>query len=157
MSAATPLRRHGFTMVEIMVVVVVASIVTRIAIPNVQEALLHARAVDALGDLRVVELAAREYNADTGGWPAEEAPGQVPAVLVPYLPDGFTFSSEEYDLDWETWALPEGLPSDPDAHQLVGVALVTDREDLGLAVAELMGPNGWYVLGDHYTRLIDRG
>lgn len=155
MSARTGDRR-GFTMVEVLVVVVVASIVTRIAVPNVQEALLRARATEALADLRVVEVAAREYNADTGSWPAEAAPGEVPPELAPYLPDGFAFEFPDYQLDWELWALPEGLPSDPSARELVAVSLVTERTDLGLAVAQLLGPNGWYTLGNHYTRLVDR-
>ncbi|MBW3533689.1 MAG: prepilin-type N-terminal cleavage/methylation domain-containing protein [Gemmatimonadetes bacterium] len=148
--------RRGFTLVEVLVVVMVMSIVTRIALPNVQEALLRARATEAVATLRVVEVAAREYNATTGAWPMEAPPGEVPPELVGYLPDGFDFQLEEYQLDWERWSLPDGLPSDPDADELVGVSLVTDREDLGLAVAELLGSSGWYTLGDHYTRLIDR-
>lgn len=147
--------RHGFSLVEVMVVVVVMSIVTRIALPNVQEALLRARATEAMATLRVVEVAARQYNADTGTWPMESPPGEIPPELVAYVPDGFTFSFEEYQLDWERWSLPNGLPSDPDADEMVGVSLISDREDLGLAVAQILGSSGWYVLGNHYTRIIE--
>lgn len=155
MSAPRQDRRRGFTMVEVLVVVAVASILTRLAIPSVQEALLRARATEAVADLRVVEVAARQFNADTGLWPPEANPGEVPPELLPYLPEGFSFAFEGYRLDWEHWILPQGLPSDPDADELVGVSLVTDRDDLGLAAAELLGPSGWYTVGDHYTRLLE--
>lgn len=148
--------RLGFTIVELLVVLVLMSIVTRIALPTVHEARLRAHAAEALGDLRAVEAAARAYHADTGIWPAESSPGAVPPELAGYLPEGFAFTFDEYRLDWETWTLPEGLPSDPSPGVLVGVSIVTDREALGLAVAELLGPGGWYTLGDHYTRLIER-
>jgi prepilin-type N-terminal cleavage/methylation domain-containing protein len=144
----------GFTLVEMLVVVAIVSILARIALPNLQEAAIRARAAAALGDVEVVRTAAANYHARTNEWPAEAAPGTVPAELVQDLPEGFSFDKGAYRLDWERWALPDGLP-DSGAHTLIGVSIATDDELLGNAVAALVGPNGWYSVGHSNTFLID--
>jgi prepilin-type N-terminal cleavage/methylation domain-containing protein len=146
--------RGGFTLVEMMVVVAVVSILARIALPNLQEAAIRARAVAALGDVDVIRTAAANYHARTNDWPAEAAAGVVPPELVADLPDGFTFTRGEYHLDWERWSLPEGIPGS-NAQVLLGVSIATDDELLGNAVASLVGRNGWYSLGHSNTFLID--
>ena len=56
-------RRSGFTLVE---VVAVVSILARIALPNVQEALIRARAAAAMGDVEVVRTAYPDPTDETG-------------------------------------------------------------------------------------------
>jgi prepilin-type N-terminal cleavage/methylation domain-containing protein len=148
-------RDGGFTLVELVVVVAVVSILTRIALPNVQEALLRARATAARGDVEVVRTAALNYYARTSQWPAEAAAGELPPELVGDLPEGFTFDRGTYLLDWDRWTLPDGLPGSPEPRTLVGVSVSTDDELLGNAVAALVGPSGWYSLGHSNTFLID--
>ncbi len=156
MRGGAPDRRSGFTMVEVLVVLVVLSILARIAIPHFHEALLRARAAHALGDINVVETAAEQYYADTNEWPPDTSPGEVPPELVSYLPDNFSFTYDGYLLDWDNWSLPEGLPQHPGTGILVGVSITTDEPELGNALAQLLGPNGWYTLGNSYTKLIQR-
>ena len=146
--------RGGFTMVEMIVVVAIVSILARIALPNLQEAAIKARAAAALGDVEVIRTAAANYHARTNQWPADAAEGVVPPELVQDLPEGFSFDHGEYKLDWEVWSLPDGLPSSG-AHTLIGVSIATDDELLGNAVAALVGPNGWYSVGHSNTFLID--
>lgn len=146
--------RGGFTLVEMVVVVAVVSILARIALPNLQEAAIRARAAAALGDVEVVRTAAANYHARTNDWPAEAPAGVVPTELVTELPDGFTFDRGMYRLDWERWELPEGLPGSS-AHLLLGVSIATEDELLGNAVAALIGRNGWYSVGHSNTFLID--
>lgn len=146
--------RAGFTLVEVVVVVAVVSILARIALPNLQEAAIRARAAAALGDVEVVRTAAANYHARTNDWPAEAPEGVVPTELLAELPEGFAFERGVYRLDWERWELPEGLPGSS-AHLLLGVSIATDDELLGNAVAALIGRNGWYSVGHSNTFLID--
>jgi len=148
----------GFTLVEVVVVVAVVSILTRIVLPNVQEAAIRARAVAALGDVEVVRTAAANYHARTNEWPAEAPAGQVPPELVADLPEGFGFDRGAYQLDWDRWNLPAGLPGAPPGsgpHTLLGVSVATTDALLGNAVAGLVNRNGWYSLGASNTFLID--
>jgi prepilin-type N-terminal cleavage/methylation domain-containing protein len=148
-------RRGGFTLVEMTVVVAVVSILARIALPNLQESVIRARAAAAMGDVDVVRTAAANYHARTNVWPAETPPGVVPAELIQDLPEGFTFERGEYQLDWEQWSLPDGLPPHTGPKTLIGVSIITQDDLLGNAVAALIGTNGWYSLGHSYTFLVE--
>ena len=146
----------GFTMVEVLTALMVMSVVVRIGIPNYQEILLKAEATRALADFELVRLAAFEFQADNHTWPQDAAAGQVPPGLEPYLPEGYSFHRGLYDLDWESWVLPSGLPAHADARGLVGVSVVTEDQRLGAALETLVGSNAsHFSLGDTYTFLVD--
>jgi prepilin-type N-terminal cleavage/methylation domain-containing protein len=148
-------RKDGFTLVELIVVLAVVSILARIALPNLQEAMIRARATAALGDVEVVRAAAASYYARTNEWPADAAVGEVPPELVGDLPEGFSFDRGAYRLDWDRWSLPNGVPGSTVPRILLGVSVATDDELLGNAVAGLVGTTGWYSLGHSNTFLID--
>jgi prepilin-type N-terminal cleavage/methylation domain-containing protein len=152
-------RAAGFTLVEVILVLAVVSILTRIALPSFQEAATRARATAALGDVEVVRTAAVNYHARTNEWPAEAPAGQVPPELVNDLPEGFSFDRGAYQLDWDRWSMPGGLPGGAGAptgpHTLLGVSVATPNALLGNAVAGLVNRSGWYSLGNNNTFLID--
>ena len=155
MSRARARRSGGFTLVEMVVVAAVVSILARIALPNLQESVIRARAAAALGDVEVVRTAAANYHARSNLWPVEAAPGVVPPELVADLPAGFSFKRDQYQLDWELWSLPDGIPPHSGPKTLVGVSIITDDDLLGNAVAGLIGTNGWYSMGHSYTFLVE--
>jgi prepilin-type N-terminal cleavage/methylation domain-containing protein len=147
--------RGGFTLVELVLVVAILSILARLALPSLQEATLRARAAAALGDVEVVRTAAANYHARTNAWPADAVAGQVPPELVSDLPEGFTFDRGEYQLDWDRFSLPVGMPGWSGGRTLLGVSVTTPDELLGNAVAALVGTGGWYGIGHTNTFLID--
>ena len=59
------MRRGGFTLVEIMIVVGIISIVTSIAIPNVLRGRNRAQATQILQDLRIIDAAIDQYAIET--------------------------------------------------------------------------------------------
>ncbi len=144
-------KRRGFTLVETVTVMMVVSVLTRIAIPQAQGILTQARATEVRAAFSVVEESATRYSIDNNPWPNDTEPGVVPPELVPGLPSGFSFDRDRYQLDWENWALPSGLPGDPTVRGLVGVSITTSDRALGLALMDILPNNAKFVLGDTYT------
>lgn len=143
MSARRTERRGGFTLVELMVVVVIASILAAFALPNYRLMIVKARAAEALGDVDVVYVAATSHMANEHTWPSDAASGNVPPAMATYLPENFSFDGEGYQIDWEN------------VGGLVGVAVVTDNAELGNALLNLVGQNVWFVSGNRYVRVIE--
>ena len=147
---------RGFTMVEVLTVVVVVSTLARIGVPGFHEVLLKARATEVIGDFETVRVAAFGYHADHLRWPADGYTGEVPRGLETYLPENFSFQRLGYRLDWESWEVPDGLPGAPGAKTIVGISVVTEDRELGRALADVLGgAMAHYELGDTYTFVIE--
>ena len=149
-------RRGGFTLIELLIVVSIVGILAGLAIPNMQNVVFRARATDAAADMEVVRVATLNYQADMMTWPAEAATGAIPAGLEAYLPEGFTFSRDGYQLDFESWSLPSGLPGDPNTTMLIGVSVVVAEDALGSAIAEFLSGAIVFSVGNTHTVVIDR-
>ncbi len=143
--AARGTRRGGFTLIELVLVVVIVSILAAFAIPNYQIVVVRARAADLLARIDVVNVAVQSYLSDTNAWPGEAAAGAVPPDLVSFLPENFSFSGEDFELDWEN------------AGGLVGIGIVTDNEPLGNALLDVAGPGRWFVSGNRYVFILETG
>ncbi len=147
--------RRGFTLVEAMTALLITSTLARIALPNFQEMKLKAQATEIVGAIRQVEVAAMNYNADTHQWPDDTWPGEVPPELADEL-EGVSFDRQGYQLDWENWRLPDGLPKHPETRVLLGVSITSENEDLGNAIVELVGESrAHFTLGDNYTFVLE--
>jgi len=149
-------KKLGFTMVEVLTTLMVISVVVRLGIPNYQEIRLKAEAVKVVGDFNVVRHAAAEYMTEHNDWPQDLGAGQVPPELTSYLPPGFSFGRGRYQLDWEHWVIPSGLPSNPDIRAILGLSVVTEDRALGAAVEGLLGSGrANFSLGPSYTFIVE--
>jgi prepilin-type N-terminal cleavage/methylation domain-containing protein len=145
----------GFTMIEVLTVLMVMSVVVRIGVPRYQEVAIKAEAVQIAADLNVVRTAVSEFQSEFNRWPEDFGPGLVPPELAPFL-DGLTFNRGRYRLDWQNWALPDGLPNRPGARAILAVSVVTEDRALGAALEDLLGSAGnHFILGDTYTFILD--
>jgi prepilin-type N-terminal cleavage/methylation domain-containing protein len=140
----------GFTLIELLITMAVLSILAGIAVPKLRGAIVKAEAVDVLGDMDVVKVAIINYQSDHNAWPAESGGGQVPNGLGEYLPSGFTFTRDKFTLDYDNQS------SAGESLYNVGITVVTEEEELGRAVLELVGSNIWPAGGRRYTWIVDQ-
>ncbi|HTS87124.1 MAG TPA: type II secretion system protein [Gemmatimonadales bacterium] len=94
--------RGGWTMIELIVVLVIIGLLASIAVLKYIDLTRTAYAAKVAGEFVTVRLAAYNYEADhPNHWPADVGPGIVPPEMVPYLPNGFSFTTSTYTLDWD--------------------------------------------------------
>ena len=148
-------RRGGFSLIELLMAVSIVGILAGLAIPNLRNMTWRARATEVAGDIEVVRVSTNQYNADAFAWPAEVGQGVVPPELNGFLPDGFSFVGNGYELDFERLS-PVVVPGDPNTTQLIAVAVVIDTDELSNAVVELLGGSILYSVGRKHTFIIDR-
>ena len=139
--------RAGYSLVELLLVLALISLIVAITLPNLQRAIVKARATEALSDLNVVKVGVLNYQADHSSWPPDAAAGQVPSGLEGYLPEGFGFTHERYTLDYENWT-----GQDPG---VIAVTLVTSNDELGLALLDMLETNAWTDGNQKYTWVIE--
>jgi prepilin-type N-terminal cleavage/methylation domain-containing protein len=129
-------RRAGFTIVELLTVMILIGVLASIALLKYIDLRHRARAAQAAGDLQTVRIAAYSAWYETGAWPGEVGPGIVPAGLVQYLPANFSFTRPDYTLDWESFVPPGGGPS---PGMQVGVVITSSDPRLQSALQQQLG------------------
>ena len=137
--------RRGFSLVELVVVVLIVSILAAIAQPKLSDVLVKARATDAYADMEVVRVAAFAFQADQHVWPPEASMGVVPTGMDAYLPGNFNLTKSDYVLDFDNWG---GTPF------MIGITIVTSDANLGLTLLDMLPPPKWNS-GDKYSWVIE--
>jgi prepilin-type N-terminal cleavage/methylation domain-containing protein len=100
MRSFTNRSNRGFSLIELLVVMVVIAILAAIALPNLRAAIMNAHAANILGDVRAVQIAYSQFIADGGTRAGNSGWGTTPTDLEPYLPDGFNFATDIADYRW---------------------------------------------------------
>jgi len=89
MASRRPLRKlpgaGGFTLVEIMVVVLIAGILAVIAIQGVRKIEINSRSSRVANDLRIFASGFTAYAQQFGAFPVTALPGVIPTGMAPYL------------------------------------------------------------------------
>jgi general secretion pathway protein G len=97
-------RQGGFTLIEIMVVVVILGILAAIVVPNIMDAPDKARVTKAKQDLRVLESALELYKLDNFNYPSSQQ--GLEALVAP--PSG-----DPPAPNWKQGGYIKALPKDP--------------------------------------------
>jgi prepilin-type N-terminal cleavage/methylation domain-containing protein len=135
-------RRSGFTIIELLIVMIVLGLLAGIAVLKYIDLRHRALAASVVGDLHAVRIAAYGARYENDSWPAEAGPGNVPPGLAPYLPTSFSFVKPEYTLDWENFVPPGGGPAMP---YQVGVVVSAVQPKLQHSLEQILGTKGPFI------------
>jgi prepilin-type N-terminal cleavage/methylation domain-containing protein len=80
----------GFTLVEIMIVVVIVGLLAAMALPAFQRSRQRSQAARLTNDFRQFESAFQRYLMENGQGPAATGMGLVPTGMAGYLPTAYT-------------------------------------------------------------------
>jgi len=79
--------RKGFTLIEIMIVVVIIGLLATVAIPAFRKVQLNSRASIIANDFRIFAEALNRYNLQEGAWPADHwVAGAMPSGMDGIMP-----------------------------------------------------------------------
>jgi general secretion pathway protein G len=112
-------RQSGFTLIEIMVVVVILAVLGALVVPKILENVDKARVTRAASDIRAIETALDLYRLDNFKYPTTEQ-GLQALVKQPADPTITNYRSEGYlpALPKDPWGLPYNYVSPgPDGRQ----------------------------------------
>jgi prepilin-type N-terminal cleavage/methylation domain-containing protein len=146
-------RRHGFTMIEMIITMMIVAMLSSIAVPKFREVRRRATATQIMGDFDVMRHAALSFYVDSGYFPEAEGPGQVPRGLVRYLPTNFAFVKPEWTMNYENWSAASS-PMYETTGIVVGISFSTPDTNLGRTAMTLIGNAPAFTLDDKYTFLI---
>lgn len=96
--------KNGFTLIEIMVVVVILSILAAIIVPKIMDRPDQARIVKAQSDIRVIETALKLYKLDNHFYPSTDQ-GLESLVIRP--------TDNPEPKKWKKGGYLDRLPRDP--------------------------------------------
>ena len=82
--------RKGFTLVEIMIVVVIIGLLAAMALPAFRRMRERTQASRLANDFQKYSAAFQQYNMENGGWPPMAAAGVIPVGMESYLKATFT-------------------------------------------------------------------
>ena len=122
--------RRGFTLIELMVVVVIMGILASVAVLKYIDLTDKARTAKIAEEINAIRLAAYNHWADSSSHAVEKGAGVMPPEFRPWLGPTYSFdhTSEGYVLDWDNFGAGGG------GYQVgVTVTAVTPRMERALA------------------------
>ncbi|MCD4846825.1 MAG: prepilin-type N-terminal cleavage/methylation domain-containing protein [Candidatus Aegiribacteria sp.] len=149
--------QRGFTLVELMIVIIIVGILAAIAVPKFMGMKLNAHAARIISDYDMFRTALYRYYAVSGEFPRDRYPGGAVPELIEYLPDGFKYNLRpELDVryDWEKW-VSNGNPWYPWTGTILGLSVTTRDKALVNAIDGLYAGDFHYTLGNNYTFIIE--
>jgi prepilin-type N-terminal cleavage/methylation domain-containing protein len=129
--------RRGFSLIELMTVMAVIGLLAALGIPRYRDMKRRAYSAAVVSDFNTVRIASYNYFADNATYPPDGPVGSPPPALVPYLPQGFEFSTTSYTLDYEVWPSPFN-PS----QLVVGVTVTSGDQELVNMIARNVRAGG---------------
>ena len=134
------MRRDGFTLIELMIVVAVIAVIAAMAIPSLQAARRSANEANTIGFLRMAVTVNEQYRTRFGRYPTADTdlfnsgfvdPGQNPA--------GYTLTFNTTPFTWALNADPDTMGQTGDRGFFVDQTGVI-RNELGAVASSMSAP-----------------
>lgn len=139
---------RGFTLVELLLLLVVLSLIVALARPMVYRSLVSNRAAEVVEHLEVAREAVLSFRLRHEAWPPGGGRGQIPPGLAEFLPEGFSFRGPGYLLDYDDWTGSE-------AGGLNGViSFYMADAQVGRTVMEMLGAGAWTDGGTKFSWIV---
>lgn len=103
--------RRGLAVGDALLVLSVLALGLALAYPRIRRAALRDHIEQAVAHVQTVVDAAERFQGEQDRWPDLTATGEIPAELAAYLPPGFSFSQDGYQLDFDVWETAEEAPT----------------------------------------------
>jgi len=146
--------RGGYTLAQVAIAVVVLATVVRLGMPHVDRWRAEARAEEARERITTIAGHVRAHLDRAETWPSDAAPGEAPGELAEALGD-VDFAGDGYQLDWESFPLPDGLPSVRGVQRVGGVVFRSDDDAVLAALrSHAWSADGWLVGEDRVVRVV---
>ena len=143
-------KKRGFTLVEIMIVVAIIGILAALGFPAMYEAGNRTRARRFARDIQIAGHAFIQYAMDTGAYPDDRTPAQMPAGMSGYLRN-FPWTEDtvvggRWDWDYEQFGTKAGVSVHMPAWQDERMQLIDAVMDDGnLSTGQFRKRSGGYM------------
>ena len=95
-------KQHGFTLVEIMIVVVIIGMIIAMVVPSFKKIRMSSENSRLRNDIRAIADSFNTYALEAGAYPADAGTGVIPPEMVGYIPTAFTSRTTiGGQFDWE--------------------------------------------------------
>jgi prepilin-type N-terminal cleavage/methylation domain-containing protein len=147
-------RRPGYTLAEMLTVIVILGILANIALPLLHRARTEADATRIIADFGSIRHAALHHIANGAEYPPTAGWGVVPPDLVDDLPTGFGFGYGDADYRWRHWSVGPGLGGRVTGRGLVAIEIRSESAAILQEVRNRFGGTS-FGSGNRLTLIIE--
>lgn len=143
--------KKGFSLVEIMIVVVLVGILAALGIPALNKARHRSLATKLSNNFRVYAAAFQVYSTEHGEWPNDTQPGETPVELEGQLPhfSEVTYQGGVWDWDKDVAGITAGVSlhkNEMEPAVIQRIDEIMDDGNLGTGQFQNMGGFITYIL-----------
>lgn len=147
--------QSGFSLIELLIAISILSILVRIALPAYKGIQRDALATQALGDFNTVRAAAVAQYEATGSYANDGPAGVVPQGMAPFLPRNYSFTKEQYTLDWDNFAVDDSSSGAMLRGNVLALTITANDSLVSRQILHMVGANcSHWSIGDSHTFVV---
>ncbi|MEO0511103.1 MAG: type II secretion system protein [Verrucomicrobiota bacterium] len=146
-------RRNGFTLIEIMIVVVMIGLLAAMSMPAFQRVRHNSQNANFANDVRIFSGLIETYITEIGTYPENSAPGVIPTGFESYVKTEQWYGAPSIGGDWDFERDTSGIKIAVGAHGFHATdkqlqKLDSEYDDGGLSTGEFrkLASGGYYFI-----------